>query len=373
MSDHYTEITHTSFLGNFGQAILAVVVGVIFFFAAFGVLWTNEGRVNLATIAKQSTPILAGSIQPEINNQLVAATGMLASTEQLGDDSYLKPGAYIQLQRTVEMYAWVETKESTTTKTTGGGSTTKTTYTYNKEWTSDPENSDGFKEAGHANPKLPLQSDTWTVDNAKVGAYDVDLRTLTLPEPEPLALDETNVTAGGDWQRVDDYIVNRPAALDQPQVGDVRISYGVVPNEVAVTLFGRADGKAIRPYETENARLYRAFVENREDAIATLNTEYTVMLWVLRLGGFLLMWFGLIMVFAPLRAILDVVPFIGSAGALVIGTIMFAVALVLSLLTILIAIVAHNLLLLVALLLLVGGVAVAWQRLRRPKALPLTA
>lgn len=374
MADRYTEVTHTSFIQNMFSSFLGALLGVLLFFGSFVVLWMNEGTVNLATIAQKSTPASAATVDPSHEGKFLAATGKLSSPETLGDESFLRPGQYLELQRTVEMYAWVETTKSTTNKNTGGSSTTETTYTYEKKWTSDPESSSSFRHAaGHENPSMPFEDQTWRVSSATLGAYTVNPQELTLPEGRGVPLDDAATRLEDGWLLQKDYIINDADALTSPQVGNIRVRYTALPNNMDVTLFGKASAGQLVPFESKGTSLYRAFTENREAAIATLDSEYRFWIWFMRALGFFMMWFGLIFCFEPINTMLDVLPMLGGASRFVINAIMFGVALLLSILTIVIAIIAHNIFLLIGLwLLLVGGI-IAWSRLRKPRAMPLPA
>src|SRR6476660_4930790 len=157
MSDQFVTITRTSWLGHIMNSFVGVLLGIILFLVAFPVLWFNEGRTNMATVAKASVLVDGASVSAQTEGKQVAVAGRLASDERLGDTPYLTAGAYIQLNRKVEMYAWVEDKSTETHKDTGGSSTTTTTYTYHQEWTSNPKDSHEFEHpAGHSNPPLPV-------------------------------------------------------------------------------------------------------------------------------------------------------------------------------------------------------------------------
>eukprot|EP00466_Bigelowiella_natans_P020752 jgi/Bigna1/77971/fgenesh1_pg.51_\ len=61
----------------------------------------------------------------------------------------------VRLRRRVEMYQWVETKHSKTTKDAFGNKRTETRYSYAKEWRSQAVSSSGFREQhGHENPAV---------------------------------------------------------------------------------------------------------------------------------------------------------------------------------------------------------------------------
>jgi hypothetical protein len=376
MSDRFVTTTRTSWLGNIMNSFVGVLFGIILFVVAFPVLWFNEGRTNMATVAKASVLVDGASVNQQTEGKQVAVTGTLASGDQLGDTPYLAAGDYIQLNRMVEMFAWVEHKETDTNKETGGSSTTTTTYTYDKQWTSSPEDSESFEHMqGHANPPLPLQSTTMVVSSAHIGAYTINPADITLPSSHDINLNSEIVTTSGNSKLVGNYIMQGKGSSNTPQLGDIRISYNGVAANTRAVAFGKQQGNALVPYLTaKNDRLYRVFINtDREGAIQEMGTEYQVIGWILRLVGFLLMWIGLGLCFGPITAFLDVLPFLGSAGRFVISMVALPVALVLSVITILISIIAHSILALIVVLgLLIGGVLL-WSKMQNRQSPPAAA
>jgi hypothetical protein len=373
MSDQFVTITRTGWLGNIMNSFVGVLLGIILFLVAFPVLWFNEGRTNMATIAKASVLVDGARVSEQMEGKQVAVAGTLASDERLGDPPYLAAGAYVQLNRKVEMFAWVEHKSTETRKDAGGSSTTTTTYTYDKQWTSSPEDSHAFEHSqGHINPSLPLQSTTLVVSSAHIGAYTINPADITLPSARDINLDNENVTTSGNSKLAGNFIVLGRDSFDTPQLGDIRISYSGVSANTPAIAFGKQQGTALVAYLTvKNDRLYRVFVNtDRAGAIQEMGTEYEVIGWILRLVGFLLMWIGLGLCFGPITAFLDVLPFLGSAGRFVIGLVALPVALALSMITIVISILAHNILALIVVLgLLVGGMML-WSRARKRRGQP---
>jgi hypothetical protein len=373
MSNQFVTTTRTSWLGNIMNSFVGMLLGIILFVVAFPVLWFNEGRTNMATVAKASVLVDGISVNQQTEGKQIAVAGTLTSDERLGDTPYLSAGDYIQLNRKVEMYAWVEHKSTETDKDTGGSSTTTTTYTYDKQWTTSPEDSHTFEHSqGHTNPPLPVQSTTMAVSSARVGAYTINPTDITLPTAQTINLDTEIVAASGNRRLMGNFIMLGRGSFDTPQLGDVRISYsGVAANTPAIA-FGKQQGTALVPYLTvKNDQLYRVFVNtDRAGAIQEMGTEYTVIGWILRLVGFLLMWIGLGLCFGPITTFLDVLPFLGSAGRFVIALVALPVALTLSAITIVISILAHNILALIVVLgLLIGGVLL-WSKARKQQAQP---
>ena len=140
----------------------------------------------------------------------------------------------------------------------------------------------------------------------------------------------------------DKYLFKGSGTLSQPEVGDVRISYTALVPGAKVTMFGKLDGGSIQAYKDKESSLFRAVPGSREEAIQTLADEHKTVGWVLRIVGFLMMWFGLILFFGPINTLLDILPFLGSAGRFLVSVVMFPIALVLSLVTVILSIIAHS-------------------------------
>ena len=288
MSDQFVTIKRTGWLGNIMNSFVGVLLGIILFLVAFPVLWFNEGRTNMATIAKASVLIDGTRVSEQTEGQQVAVAGTLASDERLGDTPYLAAGAYVQLNRKVEMFAWVEHKATETRKDAGGSSTTTTTYTYDKQWTSSPGDSQAFEHSqGHINPPLPVQSTTLVVSSARVGAYTINPADITLPTAQDINLNNEIVTTSGNRRLAGNAILLGRGSLDTPQLGDIRISYSGVSANMQAIAFGKQQGAMFVPYLTvKNDRLYRVFVNtDRAGAIQEMGTEYEVIGWILRLVG----------------------------------------------------------------------------------------
>jgi hypothetical protein len=370
MSDQFVTVTRTSWLGNIANSVVGVLIGILMFVVAFPVLWINEGRTNMAVVAQSSVLVDGANVSGSTEGKQVAVAGVLSSDERLGDAPYLELGPYIQLSRTAEMYAWVEHKETETQKETGGSSTTKTTYTYSREWTSSPERSSSFEHpSGHENPPMAVESKKVTVASARVGAYSIVPANIELPDGQALQLNDEIVTSDDRRELAGDYIFIGRGSIGAPQLGDTRISYSAVPANSPAIAFGKQQGSGLAPYVTpKNDRLYRLFLNtDREGAIRQMDTEYRITGWLLRLLGFFLMWIGLCLCFGPINAVLDVLPFLGNLGRLMVGVVMLLVALVLSTVTIVVSMLAHNIVaLLIVLGLLIGG-AMVWSRLQQRK------
>lgn len=376
MPDQFTETTTTGYGSRIVNSIKGVVFGIILFVASFGLLYWNEGRVDLSTIAKTATEISATSVStdPSLNGKLISATGVFNSNKIIGDNLFLKPDRFIAAERKVEMYSWVEKSESHSKKNVGGSETTETTYTYTKDWKENPQLSSDFKHPEeHENPQKTLESVTNKVQNATLGAYQVEMSSVTLPQFTKLQLNQQNITLSqGTVLANDSYIFigkNVSSSFDNPQIGDLRVSYSVLYPGNTATIFGKLDGGSISPYfDKDNNRLYRIFSGTRDEAISTFHSEYTFLLWIYRLAGFLMMWFGLLALFGPISVLLDILPIFGALSRLVIGVVTFLISLILTIVTILVSMIIHNLIaLLIALAVTIALIVFVIMKIKKQK------
>jgi hypothetical protein len=371
--DQFTKVTQKGFGSRIVNSITGILFGIILFLGSFVLLYWNEGRVDLSKVAATAIDISATAQNPEADGKLVSVNEKVSSGEVVGDSLYLKPGDYLAVNRDAEMYAWVEHEETKTEKNIGGSETETTTYTYDTKWTSNPEDSSNFEHPeGHQNP-LPMktESETFRVNSAKLGIYSLDMQSIDLPGSEDLALKQDMITLTPEVTLSGNYIY-RPAsgvfAEGKTEVGDIRISYSVVPDNGSVTVFGKLNGDKIEKFIEKKAELYRMFTGSRDESIATLATEHKIITWVLRLLGFILMWVGLSMLFEPISVFLDVLPALGSVSRFAIKSVTFLVALVLSITTILVSMILHNIYAVIAAAVIVGVLVYMWMKGRKKTA-----
>jgi hypothetical protein len=133
MPDTFTTVTTKGYGSRVLGSVQGVLLGFLLFVVSFGVLYWNEGRVDVSSIAKKSV-VADATVTPDggLNGSFVSATGNVTSAETIGDTLYLKPGSYLSVNRKAEMYAWVEKSDSKSEVKTGGSETTTTTYNYVK-------------------------------------------------------------------------------------------------------------------------------------------------------------------------------------------------------------------------------------------------
>jgi Transmembrane protein 43 len=367
--EEYTEITHVSWFSKLTDSCFGAIVGLLLFVASFFVLFWNEGRLNQAEFAKSAVDVSTIASPTAAQGKFVSASGFIRADSPLDDDLFLLPGKYIVVNRTVEMYAWKETKNTEREKHAGGSETQVTTYSYDSEWANQPEDSKHFRyEQNHRNPPKPFADKLFKVPSAQIGRYAIDInslsnvtnyrascatdqtglrlddihRSIQLPKSGWLTLTAQNSRAQGKAIRTADYIFQGKGAPQTPQIGDTRVCYSVLPAEAMVTVFGGLEQSTITPYAHKDTQLLRLIPGTRTAAIAALGQEEALWRWLLRFTGFFMMWIGLLLMSSPLVAVLDVIPFLGwfAEGATALGSLL--VAFVLSVITMVVSSMVHH-------------------------------
>ena len=347
--------TRTGFLGNLINSVMAIPIGILMFLISFWVLFKNEGLPNLGKICEAESSEVAAD-EAGHDGDFVSVTGELKSGSMLGDPEFLSPGNYINLSRDVEMYAWVEHTESETVDKVGGGTETRTTYTYEMEWTSNPR-TNGFEDSSYNNPPMQIQSQSWSGDSANIGVWEIDVDDARWPGGE--ALSPSSLTLLGQAARgtvSGDHVYLGYGGPGSPGIGDHRISFRALSPGATVTGFGEASGSSLTAYNYEDSETFlRVLNGDRAEAIATMLFEASARKWGLRILGFFLMWFGMQMVFSPLHAVAGILPFIKKGTKFLIAAITFPIAATLTLLTIVISAILHSVVALIVVFAITAG------------------
>ena len=178
------------------------------------------------------------------------------------------------------------------------------------------------------------------MNNLASGFSEIELNKINidkigLPGLEPLELKEDVVELSEYAEIVSDkdhdYIFDGYGSLENPEVGDFRYSYTILPVGEKVTVFGELSDGTIQAHSDEQGRkIYRIFKGSKGDAKAALKSEYETVGWAGRIGSFFLMWIGLLLILKPLTVALEALPILGKLGKSALGIITFVLALVLT-------------------------------------------
>jgi hypothetical protein len=341
MSDGFREVTSVSWFGRLTRSAGGIVFGLLLLVAMLIGLFWNEGRaVTTARSLEEGAGLVetvpSERIDPAFEGRLVHVAGPVTATAEPRDDLFGIVAAGIRLERAVEMYQWVERRQSETKTKLGGGEETVTTYSYEKAWMERPVDSADFrKPEGHANPGMNYFGESFQIPQASLGAFRLDAPVLDrIGGGERLSLDQAmidavkasytgpralHVTAAGAYMGFD------PSS---PRVGDYRMNWRLVPLG-PVSIVGQQTGEGFTAYQTvagNRLLMVESGVVPAEEMFADAMTGNAILTWALRIGGLLLLMLAFSMIMGPIGVLADVIPFLGSLVRLGTGAIAFVLA-----------------------------------------------
>ncbi len=379
-----TETTTESWGSRLGSSIKGVLFGFLLFIIGFPVLFCNEGRsVKTAKALDEGEgaciPVESiAKVDPEMEGQLVHMTGRADTKDVLTDDQFGVSATAIALKRTTEMFQWVEHSKTEEKKNMGGSVTKTTTYTYKQEWREDAIDSSGFKEAGHDNPGfVEFPSEERRAANVTFGAFRLTEKQIgRIGSAQAYAFPTDFVCKVSRVQRQGGTILvpnkatrdnekNVRDVASQPRVGDMRVTFSVImPHDISLVAKQKGDSfvgyiaKTKKKVDllSDGIKDAAEMFEDARDANATLT-------WFVRIGGFILMFFGLSMILKPLSVLADVLPFLGNIVEFGVGLVAGLIALVCSLVTIAIAWIFYRPVLGILLLAIAGAICfLVWKK-----------
>lgn len=348
--DTYTETTHRSWGERLMSSLTGTLVGLVLAGASTVGLFWNEGRAvqthrSLNEGAAAVVAVDAGRIDPANERKLIHATAPLIGEGTLRDPDTGLALAGLRLERVVETYQWVEKTETHRQKNVGGSEDTVTTYTYVKDWASGRVDSGRFKQpGGHQNPEPLLRAASFVAERATFGAFKPGPQVIRAApglesvRPEAQQIEMLRAKHGARVHVVEDrvYIAGNPQV---PAIGDTRISYRLVRNG-PFSIIAMQSGSDLAPYQTQagdRLLMVRAGSVTAGEMFDAAKKGNTILTWVLRGVGALVMLIGFSMLLAPLVTLGDVVPFIGRIIGWGTGVVALFMTLILSSLTIAIA------------------------------------
>lgn len=385
-ADTYTEVTRRSWGSKLGGSIKGIFAGILMILVAMAMLWWNEGRAVLTASslkegARAVISVGAERIESVNEGKLIHLSGVATTSETLADPQCGVQAQAIALRRTVEMFQWEENSRSETKKKLGGGEETVTTYTYEKRWSERPIDSARFKKPeGHANPeRMPFESETWRAGTVTLGAFTLSPALVSqmgtfepVPPPDPYRV-HIPAAQGRRVQLAASYLyLGRDPA--RPEVGDVRVSFSQV-RPATVSVVARQVGGTLTSYPTKAGRPIQMLSAGQLPADAMFKSAQqsnTMLTWLLRVVGFVLIFAGLGALLRPLVVLGDVIPFVGNLIGKGTAAVSFLGAAVISFVVIALAWIAHRPLLGIGLLAvaLVALVLILRRKKAQPPPLP---
>lgn len=335
----YRETSSTSWFGRLKQALTGILVGLILVALSLVLLFWNEGRAiktyrALTEGAGSIISVDAAKVDPTHEGKLIHIAGAFTpkGTPADADLGVAAEGA-VRLIRKVEMYQWKETQHSETKTKLGGGEETVTTYEYSKDWSSEAIDSARFKVPdGHANPSMPIKSNDFAVSSGDLGAFSLTGEQIGgLGEKKPVTLVDADAARIKDRvaptrsARIDQGRVFIGYNLDQPWIGDLRISFEAA-SLPQVSAAGAQKGNGLVDYVTSNGQtifLTQAGIVSAAQMFADAQAGNTVVTWVLRAVGLMLLLIGFTLILRIFGVAGDVIPVFGDVVRFGTGLIAF--------------------------------------------------
>lgn len=241
----YQEIKTTGYGTRVGRSFKSIGSSFILFCAATVLLWWNEG--NAVKTEKMLSEAEGAYVEMEnpnkkdasLDGELVCATALATTEDSLSDTQFGIGAKAISLQRKVEYYQWTEHAQESSEDKLGGKEVTTTTYTYTKEWTSEPIQSSEFKDPAYQQKNMVLTTfddSDWWAENVSFGAYKLNeslVRRISSEEPLELAISNDLLQALDKQTLVAYERFHGPATPKTP--GTNPLPSATVPDSVKIT------------------------------------------------------------------------------------------------------------------------------------------
>lgn len=376
--DNFTETSSESWLSRITSSIKGIFFGFILIIGAFYLLFWNEGRaVKTATSLdegkKAVVHVASDKVDPANEGKLVHLSGSVTTDDVLTDPEFKVSINAIKLNRQVLMYQWKESSQNSTTNNIGGGTTTTKTYSYSQTWSERLIDSSSFKHPqDHQNPhSMPYQSRNFAAKNVKMNAFTLSgslIDKMSKYETYDVSIENLNQLGINNIQGYDGgYYIG--SSLSNPQIGDIKVLFKVIKPFASISLIAKQIDSTFEPYYTANGRQIELLTNDYVDAdsmFENAKTQNSILTWVLRAVGWLLMFFGFSALFAPLTVLADFIPFLGTLVGLGTGTVAFLLTMVCSFCTIAIAWLVYRPLLSLILIVAVAAIVVIIMLIKQP-------
>ncbi len=345
------------------DSLIAPLVGLVVFFGSIGLLFWNEGRAVSAFAALDRgarivVDVPADRVDPAHEGKLVHLTGQAKASGTLIDTATGIGGSgLLRLERHVEMYQWTEHKSDKQIE-------------YRREWSASPQNSDSFRNRqGHENPRMALQAASLVNAGVTLGAFAIDPRVTGEAEPlEDYPVATMKPTGGFRPSGNGLYQGQDPA---NPRIGDLRVTYRAVQAGDLSVIAAQRNGRLL-PYLTPDGpsiALVQTGFWGAADMFKTARDQESVLTWIMRLVGVIVMFVSILLIFKPFSALLGGIPLIGDLFDAGVGLVAFVIALPLSLAVIGFAWLFYRPLMAIGIFAAGAAIAAAvvwWRRQRKP-------
>ena len=313
--DSYTEIhdeNGPTVASKVGNSMVGLIIGPILIVASCVFLWHNEKwaikthrSLNEALQAVSAIDASIDAISASIHNgKLIHVSDMVyTSKEGVTDPDFgLIRENSVSISRHVEIFQWVEKRQTSRRKMSNGTIRRTVTYHYHKQWTEKPISSAYFRKMGHDNHGLlPFQSKTFYANGVFLGSFrlsnefvDQMNNSSVIPVSEVKTIPHGAETIGNTTIYFP--VLGTDNQHASPQIGDVRIDFTEVKCAIISTV-GKMNGNTVIPWTSRQGHGYDvALLEygrhNAPNMIQYAQESNNIDTWFKRGGGLLVNFFG---------------------------------------------------------------------------------
>lgn len=346
----YQEVNRTSYGKNVGNSFRGILTGLVMVIVATILIFWNENRAiktykavgRAQDACVEMTDI--NTVSPEFEGKTIHATGTASTKEPLADENFGVRANALCIHRDVEYFQWVEHTKTTTKEKIGGATEETTTYSYEKEWVSSPQASYKFKDPAYQNKNFVFQ----VIDEKDVVPESVSFGAYKLPsfivsairgtEPAMVEMDSLIVrqwnsavkaqlglpdSITANYVSVRDNVVYIGSNMDNPDVGDVRVTFTYVPNDQEISIIANVTGNTFTQYVDErNGKTVSSVAMGAvpaEQMFESLKKSNKILTWVVRLILLIIIIAGFRKIFAFVPTLLKVLPFLGKGVGAILG------------------------------------------------------
>ncbi len=293
------------------SSFVGILLGPLIVIGAMFLLFWNEGHAiqaaaGLREVARMVVEAPADHVLPDNEGRLVHIIGAATAAGSLEDsDLKLRFSDQVSVERAVEMYQWME-------RTGGVAADGDAASGYTQQWSSKEIDSSSFRQPkGHANPAMTLTSRRFTANDASLGAFVLDMKTLAL-----MALDRPlQIAAPGGWTRsgLSLYLGKNPST---PAVGDLRVRYTGLLSGTTISILAQQSHDGFAAFVTPDGHVIQTARAGNMPAglmFSDLGNTGSPLRWILRLAGVAILVAGFSLFFAPLQTMAAGLRFLKTA------------------------------------------------------------
>ncbi|MCB1176788.1 MAG: hypothetical protein KDK36_04320 [Leptospiraceae bacterium] len=318
------------FGSQIGDSIKGILAGIVLFPLSIYCIFKVETCTQAGDAFKKAVPVT----QKE-EGKPIYVTGKLTA-DPVGS-KFIKPGNYIRVSQTSQVYAWDET-----TRTEGKGSKKEKITECKLKWTSNPDDPQKFKDSrcrAKKYHKITFPSSSATAGGAKVTAdgksYGVNLKDVDFASAVKSAEPASGDIITNGYTIGEKYLYEFPDCASSPKEGCERIDLSVTPiPEGEMTFLGDLNGSNLTKYVYDGEQFLNASVGTYAQTMQAVKSDDSMKKWFGRIAGFVMMWASFVLMTGPLMTLLEFIPFVGEFGAGALRFVFGVVAFVITAITI---------------------------------------